>query len=1034
MKKLFTLFALMCLMVSGAWAEGIACEFTPSTINAVEPAELTTVKLTFTTDNFGTLAENIEHMPTLTMGDNTITADAITFNDETYDYEITFPITNMADGIWTLTIPEGTFTTVPATEGTEVPAAVPVAAISVNYNVKNPVTLTIQDRHLYTIKGAFANDVLLPLVRNGSSLKAGEANASPQIFVFFPTTYQNVAELAPLYKLGTVEGNGYFTYGAGVGNDAVPMAFLTSSTQLQGGVNWDGTPFKEGYFGIVGFDKTNDNHNNYRTYVTKNNENVKYFSKTGKIFGSNQLQGTGEWSYNYILEEITGYTVYDVVVDNTASGATIKYTGADGKCLTTTAQGNGGYLVVSDNATPQFSDFELTGIGSGFSAVVSVSGTTITISAEVDADYVPETGYYYIKDRATDKYLYNDFQNANYTQSGGQVANDNGYVWHIKSQNGINTVHILNGEGSGYKASAETEEVNYVNIREKNWDFIKYTGKIFPVEVKYAIFGEYVPFYGPWMTFSTNNAARHGGFITYGGSGIVGIELYGYSDNGVIGQLSPDGTQWVGATLEPAAGAEDGNIANLYFHSQQDEDRIAEVFDRSYDIFNNHLGKPGYGTEANQDLIDSDVETGILPMMQAAGAIYPYVSSIEEMLGYVSVLPFQVKYILGRLNDYVESLEIKQPEYGEAYHIAVRGNDYTGKTKYYLKNDGSVTTNIAEADVFVMGKTNDNTCDALFVSNNNKVEGEENSGPHYLQNHNNSAFSMSSVYSEDKNALKLETMMNAEGNDITNAKLYRYGTFSVTGTDGKVITYDEVNKTWSTLSDHAYMNDIATSAIELIPVEYPYNKPKFTQGTPDGHQGGYASIWLPYPMVFPAGVEVYRATDVENDGILILKKVNTEDETTVAAGGYILRDMNEATTAKVLPAPATPGDVSYSDTNIFVGSTEKPLDVKEDGSWPAFKEKYVGTAYVLANKDKGIGYYKYKETETYLPKGKAIWFSNYTSSAESLQFSFDDAITAIEALHGNTKGAEIYDLQGRRLNKVQKGQINVINGQKVMFN
>ncbi len=1018
---------------------------TPTTINTVQPADLTTVKVMFPTDDIPELTENEmhEYVPTLSKeGEENINATGITLNEDTGEYEITFPTTGMADGTWTLTIPQGTFTTIPATESEVLPDPVPVAEISVAYKVQSIEAFTIQDHHLYTIKGAFADDVLLPLVRNGNSMQGGAESATPQTFVFLSTTHENNAGLAPLYKLGTVEGNGYFTYGGGVGNDAVPMAFLTSSTQLQGGVNWDGTPFKEGYFGMVGVANTND----YRTYVVQANTNVNFNGRYNKntISGSNQLQGTNTWSFNYILEEITGYTVYDVVVE--ANGANVSYTGTAGNCLTTTAQGNGGYLVVKSDVDLKPNNLSVSGITSGLSAVINISGTTITISATASHE-VPATGYYYIKDTETGKYLYNDLQNSDYTQSGTKVAFDNGYVWHIESQAGVNTITLHNGEGTGYKASAGAEELDHVDVSEKNWEFEEYTGYIVPVEVEYAIFGAFVPFPEAWMTYpGNNNAAHHGGFFTFQkGAVLPSKEDFGYSQN-VIGQPSPDGTNWIGAELENPYNL-DGGIANAYYYSQQDVDRIAEVFEKSYEILNKHVGMPGYCTEVNQDFIDND-ETGIMQMMQMASEwLYPsYLAgemSLHDMQAWCDVEYFMNKYILGRLNDYVQTLELVQPAPGEAFHIAVRGNDYTEKTKYYLKNDGSVTANEEEADVFVMGSTDDTDCNALFVSNNNKVDGVENSGPHYLQNHSDAAYSMSGTYSEENNALKLETMMAAEGKDITNARLYRYGAFSVTGTDGKVITFDEANKTWSTSADHAYMNDIATSAIELIPVEYPYNKPKFAVGSPDDHNGGYASIWLPFPMVFPDGVEAYRATSVENDGILILTKVN-ENHEAVAAGGYILYtpDQGEDTDPDdaanmplVLPAPADPDDVTPCEDNVFVGSTENPLVVKEEGSWATFKENYEGTAYVLARKNGVIGYYKYKETESYLPKGKAIWFSNYepSTSTECMQFSFGDIVEAIKALNGEATDAEIYDLQGHRLNKAVKGQVNVINGKKVMF-
>lgn len=367
---------------------------------------------------------------------------------------------------------------------------------------------------------------------------------------------------------------------------------------------------------------------------------------------------------------------------------------------------------------------------------------------------------------------------------------------------------------------------------------------------------------------------------------------------------------------------------------------------------------------------------------------------------------------------------------GEAYRLAVRTKQ--GRN-FYLKDDGTYTTDSLAASIYVLGSSADGTKKILAGNNNEDLYYFRNGGL------------TQAAYETASCDLNCELMTNketvADVLDATGAA--KYATVCLTDGNGKVATMTSPDKAvtggdceWEA-QDVVYMNDDLSSAIVMEPVPYPYNKPKFAVGSPDDHEGGYASIWLPYPMIFPDGVEVYRATDAESDGLLVLKKVNTDR--VVAAGGYIIRDPNKASTMTVLPAPANPDDVEYSETNAFVGSTENPLVVKEEGSWSAFltaQGNPTGTPYVLAKKNEGIGYYKYNAgTDDLLPKGKAIWFSNYKadSSSDCLRFSFEEVISAIEALHGNTNNAEIYDLQGHRLNKVEKGQINVINGKKVMF-
>ena len=368
---------------------------------------------------------------------------------------------------------------------------------------------------------------------------------------------------------------------------------------------------------------------------------------------------------------------------------------------------------------------------------------------------------------------------------------------------------------------------------------------------------------------------------------------------------------------------------------------------------------------------------------------------------------------------------------GEAYRLAVRTKQ--GRN-FYLKDDGTYTTDSLDAAIYVLGSSADGTKKILAGNNNADL--------YYFRNGGLTQAS----YAEGDCDFNYELMAGketvADVLDATGAA--KYATVCLTDGNGKVATMTSPDKatatgtcTWEEPQDVVYMNDELSSAIVMEPVPYPYNKPKFAVGSPDDHEGGYASIWLPYPMIFPDGVEVYRATDAESDGLLVLKKVNTDR--VVAAGGYIIRDPNKASTMTVLPAPANPDDVEYSETNAFVGSTENPLVVKEEGSWSAFltaQGNPTGTPYVLAKKNEGIGYYKYNAgTDDLLPKGKAIWFSNYKadSSSDCLRFTFGDIVEAIKALNGEATDAEIYDLQGHRLNKAVKGQVNVINGKKVMF-
>ncbi len=677
--------------------------------------------------------------------------------------------------------------------------------------------------------------------------------------------------------------------------------------------------------------------------------------------------------------------------------------------------------------------------------------TEIEEPAPVDPDVVvPATGYYYIKDKSNGgQYLYNNSITSEgttalaQTLSGSKVENDNRYLWHVVSDGTSTSITLTNGQGTGYKASG-TDETHTVDLASVNWEFEE-LGKItvshegapstqeYPahlVRVLYASTSEehYKVLKEGYITYKVGgNAsimqyAHDGGFLVDRTSSNWMSSSYGYGDMSHV-TCDEDGLKFTKCLVKNLLGAD--GFLHIYYYTQKDEDLIEVLIEK---MLNFMLNTDDLGYVRYEDIPEFPDE------FDGTELTYPLI--VAMMAGYDA---YEYKDALGRYNKLVASVDVVKPEAGKAYKLYVK-NEYVDKdgdaTKYYLAND-HLTTNKDEAEVYVVGSTDDEDCSLLFASNSN-------SACNYLPNMSNTG----SAYAADKCDYMMKGMAQVTGENIEEQPAYLYGSFLIKNAEGKVlnvVTGTSASLDLRTTPCVTYgENSTETSAFYLEEVDYPYNKPVFAYGSPDDHDGGYASIWLPFPMVFPEGVEAYRATNVENDGILILTKVN--EGNTVAAGGYILRTPEQTTDTDpddvdnlplVLPAPAAPNDVTPCEDNAFVGSTENPSKEKEPGSWSAFLEAQgnpTGTPYVLAKKNRVIGYYKYNDgADDRLPKGKAIWFSNYTADAECVQFSFDDIISAIEALHGNTGDNEIFDLQGRRLDKAEKGQVNVINGKKVMF-
>ena len=357
------------------------------------------------------------------------------------------------------------------------------------------------------------------------------------------------------------------------------------------------------------------------------------------------------------------------------------------------------------------------------------------------------------------------------------------------------------------------------------------------------------------------------------------------------------------------------------------------------------------------------------------------------------------------------------PRPGEAYRLAVRTKS---GHNLYLKDGGGYTTDSLQAAVYVLAQKDEDT---YFLAGNNNEELT------YFMNQGGTAGS----YDAESCDLSYELMngIEADGETINATPAAMYATLCLTDANGNVATMnvaDESNPTWASDVEMPFMNDDYSSAIVMEPVKYTYNKPKLASGTGDGHEGVWSTIWLPFPMVFPDGVEVYKGTQertVKDEPYLGLERVDTDH--VVPQGGYVLysESLSEGE-IKVAPKAAAVAEVRTEEDAAFVGFTEgNPTELYNT----YLKDQ---NPYVLANKSKGIGFYKY--TATTAPMGKAIWLKPVAGSdAECVKLGFDDIISAIEALHGHTGNAEIYDLQGHRLDKVQKGQINVINGQKIMF-
>ena len=166
----------------------------------------------------------------------------------------------------------------------------------------------------------------------------------------------------------------------------------------------------------------------------------------------------------------------------------------------------------------------------------------------------------------------------------------------------------------------------------------------------------------------------------------------------------------------------------------------------------------------------------------------------------------------------------------------------------------------------------------------------------------------------------------------------------------------------------------------------------------------YATFCAPFAVAVPSDVVAYTITGVEGD-----KLVMEEVTGTIAANTPVVlqveNDMRTVVAGTVVEGTPKAGVL----TGVY---TETPASV--------------GT-YVMQNQNGKVGFYLV-ETEGVATVGANKAYLTVTAGAKA--FYFDAATTAISKLTSADK-KQIFDMNGRQINKLQKG-INIVNGVKIL--
>lgn len=197
---------------------------------------------------------------------------------------------------------------------------------------------------------------------------------------------------------------------------------------------------------------------------------------------------------------------------------------------------------------------------------------------------------------------------------------------------------------------------------------------------------------------------------------------------------------------------------------------------------------------------------------------------------------------------------------------------------------------------------------------------------------------------------------------------------------------------------------------------------------------GYAGLYLDYAVKLPENVKAYRVSEINGNSLKL----------TEIADGLV-----PAATPVIVKAAADTYRLNYVANNA--AEAIKHPNLLYGASFNQYLEGKPSTSYYLFGaKNNKVGLYKawleYNADGTITNGNKGtdngkhfkvsankIYLPLTSSSSAPLSFSFDETQTGIEEQMTENNAKVIYDLQGRRVNKVKHDGLYIVNGQKVFL-
>ena len=187
-----------------------------------------------------------------------------------------------------------------------------------------------------------------------------------------------------------------------------------------------------------------------------------------------------------------------------------------------------------------------------------------------------------------------------------------------------------------------------------------------------------------------------------------------------------------------------------------------------------------------------------------------------------------------------------------------------------------------------------------------------------------------------------------------------------------------------------------------------------------GDGKSYATFYAPFDVTF-SGATAYTITRGETIEGVGCEAVLTAVEDNIVTAGTPVVLINEST-----PTPAS------SCTASINGTVSDALDVENILSGTNLKIELSSEDLVFGKPQGGVpGFYSYSSTATNKVVGPNKAYIDREAAASIRAFVFDSTVTGIDVISMDTLRNNVYDLQGRRVQNMQKGMY-IINGKKVL--